>query len=64
MTDFVTYSAVVDDVGLSGCKNHRLEVETGHEATKLTKLKINVDRRSSITEVFPVTNCSILKIYF
>ena len=36
--------------------NYQLEVETDHGATKLTKSKINVDRRSSITEIFPVTN--------
>ena len=44
--------------------NHQLEVETDHGATKLTKSKINIDRRNSITEVFPVTNCSFLKIFF
>ena len=66
MADFATYcrSAIVEDVGLSDCMNHQLEVDTDHGALKQTKSKINVDHRSSITEVFPVTNCSCFQIVF
>ena len=64
MADFVT-AAVVDDVGLSGCMNHPLEVETDHGATKQTKSKINIDHRSfSSHKLFYFYNYSFSKDFF